>query len=309
MTLAILCSGQGGQHPGMFDLTGPALVAAGLFEHAQSLLGHDPRTWLRNASPETLRENRKAQLLCTLQALSAMALLADALPQRRCVAGYSVGEVAAWGVTGLFGPCQTLDLIDLRARAMDAASPPDAGMLFIRGLPRVAIEALCNGREAAIAIVNPGDAWVVGGTNSALAEIATDAHRQGAVRVTPVAVNVPSHTYLLAEAASNFASSLSHAALAPALPSGTRLLSGIDGSVVLNPLDGRRKLAVQIAQPIQWAACLESCVEAGASAFLELGPGRALAEMAASAYPQLPARSLDDFRSQQGVLDWLARVS
>ena len=34
-------------------------------------------------------------------------------------------------------------------------------------------------------------------------------------------------------------------------------------------------------------------VEAGAVAFLELGPGRALAEMAASAYPAIPARSIE----------------
>jgi [acyl-carrier-protein] S-malonyltransferase len=50
-------------------------------------------------------------------------------------------------------------------------------------------------------------------------------------------------------------------------------------------------------------------VEAGATVFLELGPGRALAEMAAGAYPEIPARSLDDFRSIRGVLDWLTRIT
>jgi [acyl-carrier-protein] S-malonyltransferase len=306
--LAVLCSGQGGQHPGMFELTGRAEAAAVLFEHARTLLGDDPREWLHRAQPEAMRENRTAQLLCTLQALSAMALLDDALPQRRCIAGYSVGEVAAWGVAGVFQPHQTLDLIDQRARAMDAASPRDAGMLFIRGLPRAAVDALCEGREAAIAIVNPGDAWVIAGNHAALAQITVLAQRQGAARVVPVAVNVPSHTYLLAEAAVSFGHQLAATTPASALPAGTRLLSGIDGSAVLNLTDGLGKLAAQIAQPIDWGACLQSCVEAGASAFLELGPGRALAEMAVSAYPQLPARSLDDFRSRQGVLDWLARI-
>jgi [acyl-carrier-protein] S-malonyltransferase len=47
-------------------------------------------------------------------------------------------------------------------------------------------------------------------------------------------------------------------------------------------------------------------VEAGASVFFELGPGRALNEMAAGAY--ISARSLEDFRTLQGARAWLARV-
>jgi [acyl-carrier-protein] S-malonyltransferase len=89
--------------------------------------------------------------------------------------------------------------------------------------------------------------------------------------------------------------------------SGTRLLSGIDGAPVLDASTGLHKLAAQISQTVQWAACLEACVEAGATAFLELGPGPALSEMGAGAYPGLDARSLDDFKSLDGVRAWLAR--
>ena len=49
MTLAILCSGQGRQHPGMFALTGDAPEAATLFAHAAKLL--DGREVLRKLSP------------------------------------------------------------------------------------------------------------------------------------------------------------------------------------------------------------------------------------------------------------------
>jgi [acyl-carrier-protein] S-malonyltransferase len=70
---------------------------------------------------------------------------------------------------------------------------------------------------------------------------------------------------------------------------------------------GLDKLAAQISHTVQWAACLEGYVEAGASAFLELGQGRALAEMASGTYPDIPARSLEDFRTLQGVQAWLAR--
>ncbi len=39
MTLTILCSRQGPQHPNMFILTGDPVEAANLFAHAATLLG------------------------------------------------------------------------------------------------------------------------------------------------------------------------------------------------------------------------------------------------------------------------------
>ncbi|ACB63656.1 acyl-carrier-protein S-malonyltransferase [Burkholderia ambifaria MC40-6] len=308
MTLAILCSGQGAQRADMFELTGAVPQADALFAHAGRLLGDDPRNWVRHAEPDALHENRAAQLLCTLQALAAAALLDTVWPRRRCVAGYSVGEVASWSVAGMIDPHDTLDLADARARAMDAASGGDERMAFVRGLTRARLAQLCDGRDAAIAIANPGDAFVVAGRQADVAAVADDAARDGALRVAPVCVRIASHTRRLAAAVPAFRASLA-AVNVRRPPPGTRLFSGIDGASVLDVGAGLDKLARQIAEPVEWAACLAACVEAGATAFLELGPGRALAEMAGGAYPALPARSVADFRSVDGIASWLARVA
>ncbi|AOJ62158.1 malonate decarboxylase subunit epsilon [Burkholderia ubonensis] len=308
MTLAILCSGQGGQRADMFDLTGAAPQADALFAHAGRLLGGDPRTWVRDAAPFALHENRAAQILCTLQALAAAALLEAAWPRRRCIAGYSVGEVASWSVAGLIDPHDALDLADARARAMDAASGGDERMAFVRGLPRAHLARLCADHGAAIAIANPGDAFVIAGRCDDVDAVAADAARDGALRVTPVGVRIASHTPRLAAAVPAFRAPLAAVRVRRPLP-GARLFAGIDGTSVLDAAGGLDKLARQIAEPVEWAACLAACVEAGATAFLELGPGRALAEMAAGAYPALPARSLADFRSIDGATQWLARVA
>ncbi len=308
MTIAILCSGQGGQHAAMFALTGALPEAAGLFEQAAGLLGADPREWVRVADPDAWRENRAAQVLCTVHALAAMTRLDAWLPRRRCVAGYSVGEVAAWCAAGCIDATAALDLVARRADAMDAASGGDEGMLFVRGLTRPALEALCAGRDAALAIANPGDACVLAGTRAALAVIAEAARRAGAARIAPFDVRVASHTKRLAGAVPAFRAALAGGPAVRRPASGARLFSGIDGAPVLDPADGLDKLARQVAEPVEWAACLDACVEAGARAFLELGPGRALAEMASGAYPALPARSLADFRSWDGVRAWLGRL-
>lgn len=308
MSLAILCSGQGGQHPAMFALTGASSAATSIFAHAADLLGKDARSLVMDEADGSLHDNRQAQILCTLQATSAMAMLADTFPVERCIAGYSVGEVAAWSVAGLMSACDALDLVAARAQAMDGAARGEQGMLSVRGLARSVIDELVRHREAAVAIVNPGDAYVIAGMREALDPIAAHAQQRGASRVTPVGVKVASHTPLMAAAVAPFRDRILRTPMAPGPNPGTRLMSGIDGQAVFNVSEGIDKLARQIAQTIQWSDCLHACVEAGTTAFLELGPGRALAAMATATFAGVEARCLDDFTSAHGVRAWLQRV-
>ena len=306
MTLAILCSGQGRQHPEMFTLTGEVSEAAGLFAHATGLLGgRDPREMVRQDCSEEFHRNRPGQILCTLQAVSAAAALGPSIPHRLIVAGYSIGEVAAWGVAGMFPLTDTLDIAARRAEIMDAYSHPDDGLLFIRGLSRANIEALCARYGAGIAIINPGDAFVLGGNRTALGALSNEAKATAGTRVVDIPVDVASHTDALTLASPAFRDVLSHSTVAAAPAGDVRLLSGIDGTAVINLEAGLDKLALQISHTVHWASCLQGCIEGGATAFLELGPGGALSEMARGAYPDVSSRSLEDFRSVQGVRSWI----
>jgi len=308
MTLAILCSGQGLQHPGMFALTADAPEAAALFAHAATLLGgRDPRDIVRSDSSATIHRDRIGQILCTLQAQAAAAALQRDMPRRLIVAGYSVGELAAWGVAGLLDMTVALDLAARRAEVMDAASSPGDGLLFLRGLSRAAVDGLCQQHGAAVAIVNPESAFVLGGAFTALEAIAAAATAMGAARVVRIPVEVASHTSRLAGASVEFRKVLRDAVVRPPPVGGPRLLSGIDSAPVIQVEPGLDKLAAQVSQTVRWADCLQACVEAGASAFLELGPGAALSHMAASSYGEIPSRSLEDFRTLQGARHWLAR--
>jgi len=293
----------------MFALTANVAEASGYFTHAATLLnGRDPRDIIRDGDPDTLYVNRTGQILCTLQALAATAALRDVLPARRIVAGYSVGELAAWAIAGWMDDT-ALDLASRRASAMDAASGADDGLLFVRGLPRRRVEDLCRKQGIAIAIVNPGEAFVIGGPKAALDAFAGAALEAGAARPSKINVQVASHTSRLAAASVEFLSALTYAPIRRPALSPTRLLSGIDGSVVRDVAPGLDNLARQISQRVEWAACLQSCIEGGAGVFLELGPGRALAEMAASTYAHIPARSIEDFRTLEGVRAWLGSLS
>ena len=311
MTLAILCSGQGPQHPGMFDLTGAAPAAAAVFAHAAGLLGgRDARSIVRTEDDDALHDNRLGQILCTLQPLAVAAALGGFGPGRRIIAGYSVGEIPAWALAGLIEPATALDLAAKRAEAMDAASLPGDGLLFVRGLARSAIDALCARHGIAVAIINPGNAFVLGGAGQALDALTVNARRDGADRVVRIGVRVASHTPRLANASASFRRDLDAAATGRVRPNATmRLISGIDAAPIFDLKAGLDKLAAQISRTVQWSDCLAACVEAGATAFLECGPGRALAEMVSVTYPSIPSRTVEDFRTWQGLSHWLSHVA
>ncbi|MDM0022812.1 acyltransferase domain-containing protein [Variovorax saccharolyticus] len=307
MTLAILCSGQGRQHSNMFALTADAPEASGLFSRGAFLLGgRDPRELVKTESPEGLHQNRVGQILCALQALAAAAALRCSIHGRFIVAGYSVGEMAAWGVAGLIEANMVLDLVRQRADAMDAASPRDDGLLFVRGLSQLSVCALCARHDVAIAIINPGDAFVLGGRLSALRSLSDEVKGMSGTRVVDLPIEVASHTPRLAMASAEFRKILRATPVAFPSDLRTRLLSGIDGAPVLDAQTGKDKLADQISQTLHWAECLQGCIEGGANKFLELGPGSALSDMVAGAYPGVSTRSLDEFKTLQGARAWLS---
>ena len=305
--VAILCSGQGTQHGGMFELVEDCPEAAPVFTAATKVLGKDPRRYVREAAPADLFSDTAGQILCCTQALAAWTALADAQPGRTVIAGYSVGELAAWGCAGAFDVPGTLRLAQRRAGVMDEAAPSDGGLAAVIGLRRSELEPVLKRHGASIAIVDGIDTFIVGGGHSGLDAACQEASESGARRVVRLKVAVPSHTPLLSEASRQFREILR--AASPLLPANNyRLLSGIDGDTVEDVETGIDKLAGQISTTIDWPACLESCRSAGAETALELGPGTALSHMASAFFPEGRVRSVEEFRTLDGLRTWLRRA-
>jgi [acyl-carrier-protein] S-malonyltransferase len=304
--MAILCSGQGHQGAGMFDLLSDAPEADQVFEAAKPVLdGRDPRQLVREASDDELHADKLGQILCCTQAMAAWAVLNAKVPRPLVVAGYSVGELAAWGVAGLIDYESVFDLAARRAAAMDRATKEPSGLVAIHGLKRATVDRICGAHGAYVAIVNAEDRMLVGGTRKALDAVTRDARVAGAERTTMVPVAVPSHTPLLAEASSEFRQALATAHLQASVPSDVRLLSGIDGGTVFDVHMGAEKLARQIEQTVDWAACMESCRAAGVVKVFELGPGDALARMMHEVIPDGDVHSLSQFHSLPGLQHWI----
>ena len=307
--MAIFCSGQGYQGASMFDLLADATEAKPVFEAAKFVLdGKDPRQLVREANNDDLHTDKLGQILCCTQAMAAWAVLSVKVPRPLLVAGYSVGELAAWGVAGLIDYESVFDLAAQRATAMDRATKEPSGLVAIHGLKRDTVDRICKAHGTYVAIINAQDRLLVGGTRKALDAVTRDARVAGAERTTMVPVAVPSHTPLLAEASSEFLQALTEAHLQAGVPSDVRLLSGIDGGTVFEVHMGAEKLARQIEQTVDWAACMESCRAAGVAKVFELGPGDALARMMHEVIPLGDVHSLSQFHSLSGLQHWIGML-
>jgi [acyl-carrier-protein] S-malonyltransferase len=302
--LGILCPGQGDQTPDMFELFAEYEGAQRLLRAGAERLWGDPGALTAKLQSGEAFANTVAQPLVCLRQLVTWQTLAPLLPRPRLFAGYSLGEFAAYGCAGALPLSETLRLSLRRAALMDAAAPHATGLLALRGLNRDRVEGLCAVTGTEVAIVNGVDHFIVGGLASLLDELAEQAVAAGAQAVRRLPVTVPSHTSLLAAAGEAFREELAASALrSPPVP----VLAGISGAVIRDRQQALTALAGQVCQPIRWDLCQQAALEMGCTVLLELGPGNALSRMVREIHPEMQVRAVDEFRSLQGVADWVAK--
>ncbi|OAK58096.1 ACP S-malonyltransferase [Variovorax paradoxus] len=299
MSFAIVVSGQGMQHPDML----PWLAEDDTVRAMQRMLGIDD--WRACAKdPAWAGRNANAQVLLTGLALAAWAQLAPHLPAPAAVAGYSVGELAAFAVAGVFDADTALGLARHRAALMDRAAAANAtGLMGVSGVSESLLERVCEEFGLVVAIRNGIDSVVLGGLQAMLPRAVEAARRRGAHAVL-LHVQVASHTPWMAEAARGFASRVAPMAFRAA---GMPLFSDAQGRVA-QPPQLKHALAMQIDHPVRWDECMEGIAGRRVACVLEIGPGQALARLWNSRYADTPARSVDEFRSAEAIVRHVRKV-
>jgi [acyl-carrier-protein] S-malonyltransferase len=302
MSLAILCSGQGAQHPAMLDMIADHPAAMEVIKAGEAELGFHLRDVLvqRNG----IFRNAIAQPLICLAQLALWTALRQDSPKPVAFCGYSVGELGAYACAGALDATELARIAAARAALMDkAAAATHGGLIALQGLRRDEVERLCAGHRAWLAIAIGEEEFVIGGEDSALAQLSTAFSERGA-KLTPLKVGLASHTPLLSDAVLPFRALLGASSLtAPVTP----VVAGIDAAWVVRREIAIEKLAKQLDHTVAWSGCLDMLYERGCRAFLELGPGRALARMTQSRFGDIDARAVDDFRSLDGVTSWLQK--
>ena len=267
--LLLLCPGQGGQHPAMFDLPRSNAKAAAFLDQCPPLEGD-------------LFANRTAQPAIVAATLAMWIALGEMRPA--LVAGYSIGELSAYAVAGALAPREAVKLAATRAALMDACATPPQAMIAVSGA-----SAAPAGFEKAI--ITGHDTFIAGGLEADL---------QPSYQRLPV--HVASHTHWMQAAVAPFAAQLSGIE-APRCP----VLAGISAELVESRERAITTLSEQLARTIHWSDCMDAATEAGVTVALELGPGAALSKMMRNRHPHIDCRSVADFRTLDGVARWLDR--
>lgn len=273
--IAFVFSGQGDQYPGMGkELVQKYPAAASVYEMCDSLR---PSTSLQcfGGTEEELRETVNTQPCLFAMELSAALVLLQQGVRPSAAAGFSLGEMVAATVSGIFSPETGFRLVCRRGELMQqAAERQDTSMAAVVKLSGREVEELC-GRYSAVYPVNyncPGQI-TVSGLSAQMADFCGDVKQAGG-RAIPLKVKGGFHSPFMEDAAKAFGEELAKADIRKGK---TVLYSNVTGMPYGE--DARELLSRQICSPVQWERLIRNMMDAGIDTFVEIGPGRTLTNM------------------------------
>jgi len=307
MNFAIICSGQGAQLPDLFQQMPFTEKGNGVRRRVveAGCLEPEVAAWLAEpgARPEEIFKNHFSQpLLCLFQQM-VWAELAGSLPTPQFFAGYSLGEVSAYGCAGALGEEDVVRLAGLRARAMDAAGSGE--LVAATGLEIPQVEEVAKAAGGFLAIVLAEDHCVVGCRAGGEGEIVKGLLAAGAREAVVLPVSVPSHTPLLEAAVEPFREALHLLRWSPPV---SPILAGIDAGKVSTHQQMDATLPEQIHRTVRWDLVRQRLREAECGVVLELGPGCQLAHAFLGEGGRGDARAVGEFRSWEGVAAWVEKT-
>ena len=277
--IAFLFPGQGSQSVGMgkaFYETSRAAKA--VFEEANDALGWS-LTRLAFEGPETeLALTANTQPAVLTASVAAAAACAERGLRPALAAGHSLGEYSALVVAGALRFVDAVRLVRKRGEFMQEAVPVGTGaMAAVMGLEVAAVEQLCaeaaDGQVVDVANINSSGQIVIAGHRPAVERAVALAARGGGKKSVMLPVSAPFHSSLMAPAAARLRPELEAVTMAdPRFP----VARNVDGALVRAAADVTPSLLGQVASPVRWTDCVARLAAEGATAFVEVGPGRVL---------------------------------
>lgn len=249
-----------------------------VFDAAESTLQWNIKGLCFDNTGDKINLTEYTQPAILVTSLAAMRVLAEEGVAPEIVAGHSLGEYSALVTAGGVSFTGILPVVQKRGRFMQEAVPEGKGMMAaLLGLSKGSVEEVCN-KASMYGAVSPAnyntpEQIVIAGTVDAVSKAMELAKENGAKRVVPLSVSVPSHSPLMKASSERLSEVLGSV---PFSDLKIPLITNVDARMVTSSADVKDALIRQLINPVRWDQSMITLIQGGFNTFVEVGPGRVL---------------------------------
>lgn len=311
INIVVVFPGQGSQSIGMlsdYAETWPQIEET--FGQASDVLGYDCWDIVCNGPAEKINQTEITQPIMLAADIAVMRVM-----QQQCLltpmvfAGHSLGEYAALVAADVLDYVDAIKLVARRGQLMQEAVPEGEGaMAAVIGLNDEPIISICKQVSSntgmpveAVNFNSPGQV-VIAGATAAVNQAMELLKEQGAKRVLPLPVSVPSHSSLMKPAADKLADYLKDVTInKPKI----QVIHNVDAKSHDKPDEIRNALVRQLYNPVRWTQTIQIITD-GADAIVECGPGRVLGGLTRRINNEIRSFSFDSVAAMDKFLDTMS---
>ena len=270
--IAFVFSGQGAQYTGMGkELYDCSPAAKAVFDMADSVREGTSAQCFEGAQ-EVLNRTVNTQPCVFAADLAAAAAVKEKGITPDYVAGFSLGEIAALGFSGILSYEEAFKLVCRRGELMDISAHEREGtMVAVLKLTPQKVEEIAAGFQDTYPVNYNSPAQTVVATSVENADKLADAVKEEKGRAVKLAVSGAFHSPFMNSASIGLAEYLDGVTLGtPDMP--------VYSNVTAQPYSGDYKelITKQVINPVQWQKTIENLVAEGVDTFIEVGVGKTL---------------------------------
>ena len=286
---AYIFPGQGSQFSGMGkNLYETSNEAQQLFEQANEIAGFRLSDTMFSGSDEELKQTNVTQPAVFLHSVVAFKTLENVQPDM--VAGHSLGEFSALVANGVLSFEDALNLVIIRAKAMQKACELNPStMAAVLALDDAKAIEICSqiqnetGEIVVPANYNCPGQLVISGSIKGIEIACLKMKEAGAKRALVLPVGGAFHSPLMAPAREELAQAIHSTTFNnPLCP----VYQNVVAKAVTDPLQIQQNLIDQLTGAVKWTQCVQAMVADGATKFTEVGPGKVLQGLVLKIYKE-----------------------
>ncbi len=270
--IAFVFSGQGAQYSGMGkELYESSPAARAIYDTADSIREGTSKQCFEGTKEELCRTVNTQPCVFTADLAAANALAEKGI-KPDCVAGFSLGEIAALAFSGMLSNEEAFKLVCIRGELMDKAANENPGaMAAVLKLTPQKVEEICSRFDKTYPVNYNSPAQTVVATTKENADRFCEAVKNEGGRSTLLAVSGAFHSPFMADAAKGLGEYLEDVEFSqPEIQ--------IYSDCTAQPYSGDYKALVraQVENPVRWQTIVENMINDGVDTFIEVGVGKTL---------------------------------